>query len=92
MSIRFARQCQNCGFIRYSVDLPQGEHCRRERAPFRAPSAARGARPRRADVIALEIVAMGRRASEAAARERFAENRYQDYLDLHSCTPLGRDG
>src|SRR5260370_36283463 len=34
------------------------------------------------DVIALQVVTMGRRASEAA-REWFAENRYQDYLYLH---------
>jgi 5-methyltetrahydrofolate--homocysteine methyltransferase len=40
--------------------------------------AADGAR----DVIALQVVTMGRRASEAA-REWFAENRYQDYLYLH---------
>jgi 5-methyltetrahydrofolate--homocysteine methyltransferase len=34
------------------------------------------------DVIGLQLVTMGRRASEAA-REWFAENRYQDYLYLH---------
>jgi 5-methyltetrahydrofolate--homocysteine methyltransferase len=34
------------------------------------------------DVIGLQIVTMGARASEAA-REWFAENRYQDYLYLH---------
>jgi 5-methyltetrahydrofolate--homocysteine methyltransferase len=34
------------------------------------------------DVIALQVVTMGRRASEAA-REWFAEDRYQDYLYLH---------
>src|SRR5436853_64601 len=34
------------------------------------------------DVIGLQIVTMGRRASEAA-REWFADNRYQDYLYLH---------
>jgi hypothetical protein len=34
------------------------------------------------DVIALQVVTMGRRASEAA-REWFADNRYQDYLYLH---------
>ena len=34
------------------------------------------------EVIALQVVTMGRRASEAA-REWFAENRYQDYLYLH---------
>jgi 5-methyltetrahydrofolate--homocysteine methyltransferase len=34
------------------------------------------------DVIGLQIVTMGHRAS-AAAREWFAENRYQDYLYLH---------
>jgi 5-methyltetrahydrofolate--homocysteine methyltransferase len=34
------------------------------------------------DVIALQVVTMGRRASEAA-REWFALNRYQDYLYLH---------
>jgi 5-methyltetrahydrofolate--homocysteine methyltransferase len=34
------------------------------------------------DVIALQVVTMGRRVSEAA-REWFAENRYQDYLYLH---------
>src|SRR5204863_6892859 len=34
------------------------------------------------DVIALQVVTMGQRASEAA-REWFAENRYQDYLYLH---------
>ena len=39
---------------------------------------AEGAR----DVIALQVVTMGQRASEAA-REWFAENRYQDYLYLH---------
>ena len=39
---------------------------------------AQGAR----DVIALQVVTMGRRASEAA-REWFAQNRYQDYLYLH---------
>jgi hypothetical protein len=33
-------------------------------------------------VIALQVVTMGRRASEAA-REWFAQNRYQDYLYLH---------
>jgi 5-methyltetrahydrofolate--homocysteine methyltransferase len=34
------------------------------------------------DVIGLQVVTIGRRASEAA-REWFAENRYQDYLYLH---------
>jgi 5-methyltetrahydrofolate--homocysteine methyltransferase len=34
------------------------------------------------DVIGLQVVTMGRRASEAA-RQWFAENRYQDYLYLH---------
>ncbi|HEX2151835.1 MAG TPA: methionine synthase, partial [Stellaceae bacterium] len=34
------------------------------------------------DVIGLQVVTMGRRASEAA-REWFAEDRYQDYLYLH---------
>ena len=34
------------------------------------------------DVIGLQVVTMGRRASEAA-REWFAANRYQDYLYLH---------
>src|SRR5438876_197443 len=34
------------------------------------------------DVIGLQLVTMGRRASEAA-REWFADNRYQDYLYLH---------
>ena len=34
------------------------------------------------DVIGLQVVTMGRRASDAA-REWFAENRYQDYLYLH---------
>src|SRR5262244_3482311 len=34
------------------------------------------------DVIALQVVTMGRRASDVA-REWFAENRYQDYLYLH---------
>jgi 5-methyltetrahydrofolate--homocysteine methyltransferase len=34
------------------------------------------------DVIALQVVTMGRRAS-AAAREWFAQNRYQDYLYRH---------
>jgi 5-methyltetrahydrofolate--homocysteine methyltransferase len=34
------------------------------------------------DVIGLQVVTMRRRASEAA-REWFAENRYQDYLYLH---------
>jgi 5-methyltetrahydrofolate--homocysteine methyltransferase len=34
------------------------------------------------DVIGLQVVTMGRRAS-AAAREWFADNRYQDYLYLH---------
>jgi 5-methyltetrahydrofolate--homocysteine methyltransferase len=34
------------------------------------------------DVIGLQVVTMGHRAS-AAAREWFAENRYQDYLYLH---------
>src|SRR5713101_1827740 len=34
------------------------------------------------DVIGLQVVTMGQRASEAA-REWFAENRYQDYLSLH---------
>jgi 5-methyltetrahydrofolate--homocysteine methyltransferase len=34
------------------------------------------------DVIALQVVTMGRRASEAA-REWFQANRYQDYLYLH---------
>src|SRR5581483_11153394 len=34
------------------------------------------------DVIGLQVVTMGGRASEAA-REWFAENRYQDYLYLH---------
>ena len=33
------------------------------------------------DVIALQVVTRGRRASEAA-REWFAQNRYQDYLYL----------
>src|ERR1700746_783928 len=39
---------------------------------------AEGAR----DGIALQVVTMGQRASEAA-REWFAQNRYQDYLYLH---------
>jgi 5-methyltetrahydrofolate--homocysteine methyltransferase len=34
------------------------------------------------DVIGLQVVTMGRRASDAA-REWFAEDRYQDYLYLH---------
>jgi 5-methyltetrahydrofolate--homocysteine methyltransferase len=34
------------------------------------------------DVIGLQVVTMGRRASEAA-REWFAQDRYQDYLYLH---------
>ena len=34
------------------------------------------------DIIGLQLVTMGRRASEAA-REWFADNRYQDYLYLH---------
>ena len=34
------------------------------------------------DVIGLQVVTVGRRASEAA-REWFADNRYQDYLYLH---------
>jgi 5-methyltetrahydrofolate--homocysteine methyltransferase len=34
------------------------------------------------DVIGLQVVTMGHRAS-AAAREWFAQNRYQDYLYLH---------
>ncbi len=34
------------------------------------------------DVIGLQVVTMGRRASDAA-REWFAQNRYQDYLYLH---------
>ncbi len=34
------------------------------------------------DVVGLQVVTMGRRASEVA-REWFAENRYQDYLYLH---------
>jgi 5-methyltetrahydrofolate--homocysteine methyltransferase len=34
------------------------------------------------DMIGLQVVTMGRRASEAA-REWFADNRYQDYLYLH---------
>ena len=34
------------------------------------------------DVIGLQVVTMGRRASEAA-RAWFEENRYQDYLYLH---------
>jgi 5-methyltetrahydrofolate--homocysteine methyltransferase len=34
------------------------------------------------DVIGLQVVTMGRRASDVA-REWFAENRYQDYLYLH---------
>jgi 5-methyltetrahydrofolate--homocysteine methyltransferase len=34
------------------------------------------------DVIALQVVTMGTRASEVS-REWFAENRYQDYLYLH---------
>jgi 5-methyltetrahydrofolate--homocysteine methyltransferase len=34
------------------------------------------------DVIGLQVVTMGRRASDAA-REWFADNRYQDYLYLH---------
>jgi 5-methyltetrahydrofolate--homocysteine methyltransferase len=34
------------------------------------------------DVIGLQVVTMGRRASEAA-REWFADDRYQDYLYLH---------
>ena len=37
---------------------------------------------RERDVIGLQVVTMGRRASEVA-REWFAENRYQDYLYLH---------
>jgi 5-methyltetrahydrofolate--homocysteine methyltransferase len=34
------------------------------------------------DVIGLQVVTMGRRASDAA-RQWFADNRYQDYLYLH---------
>ena len=34
------------------------------------------------DVIGLQVVTMGQRASEVA-REWFADNRYQDYLYLH---------
>jgi 5-methyltetrahydrofolate--homocysteine methyltransferase len=34
------------------------------------------------DVVALQVVTMGRRASDVA-REWFAEDRYQDYLYLH---------
>ncbi|HZS82552.1 MAG TPA: vitamin B12 dependent-methionine synthase activation domain-containing protein, partial [Stellaceae bacterium] len=34
------------------------------------------------DVVGLQVVTIGRRASEVA-REWFAENRYQDYLYLH---------
>jgi 5-methyltetrahydrofolate--homocysteine methyltransferase len=34
------------------------------------------------DVIGLQVVTMGRRASDSA-REWFAQNRYQDYLYLH---------
>ncbi|MBV8889721.1 MAG: methionine synthase [Alphaproteobacteria bacterium] len=37
---------------------------------------------RERDVIGLQVVTMGRRASEVA-REWFADNRYQDYLYLH---------
>jgi 5-methyltetrahydrofolate--homocysteine methyltransferase len=37
---------------------------------------------RERDVIGLQVVTMGSRASEAA-REWFADNRYQDYLYLH---------
>ncbi len=40
------------------------------------------------DVIGLQVVTMGQRASEVA-REWFAENRYQDYLYLHG---LGVEG
>ncbi|MEO5374694.1 MAG: methionine synthase [Alphaproteobacteria bacterium] len=36
----------------------------------------------RRDVIGLQVVTMGRRASDVA-RQWFAENRYQDYLYLH---------
>jgi 5-methyltetrahydrofolate--homocysteine methyltransferase len=42
----------------------------------------RGVDDRTRDVIGLQVVTMGRRASEAA-REWFAQNRYQDYLYLH---------
>ncbi|MGH7045047.1 MAG: methionine synthase [Stellaceae bacterium] len=37
------------------------------------------------DVIGLQVVTMGRRAS-ATTREWFAQNRYQDYLYLHGLT------
>jgi len=40
------------------------------------------------DVIGLQVVTMGQRASEVA-REWFAENKYQDYLYLHG---LGVEG
>jgi 5-methyltetrahydrofolate--homocysteine methyltransferase len=38
--------------------------------------------PENRDVVALQVVTMGQRASEVA-REWFAEDRYQDYLYLH---------
>ena len=38
--------------------------------------------PGKRDVIGLQVVTMGQKASELA-REWFAENRYQDYLYLH---------
>jgi 5-methyltetrahydrofolate--homocysteine methyltransferase len=38
--------------------------------------------PSNRDVIGLQVVTMGQRASDVA-REWFAENRYQDYLYLH---------
>ncbi|HTV45097.1 MAG TPA: methionine synthase [Stellaceae bacterium] len=37
------------------------------------------------DVLGLQVVTMGRRASEVT-REWFAQNRYQDYLYLHGLT------
>jgi 5-methyltetrahydrofolate--homocysteine methyltransferase len=41
-----------------------------------------GERDGERDVIGLQVVTMGRRASDVA-REWFADNRYQDYLYLH---------
>jgi 5-methyltetrahydrofolate--homocysteine methyltransferase len=70
-----------------------GDDGKRERARFSLPRQNkegglciadffRDIDDRTRDVIGLQVVTMGRRASEAA-RAWFAENRYQDYLYLH---------
>jgi len=71
--------------------LSTATDARRRAFPFRARRARTGsaspissatARPQSADVIGLQLVTIGQRASDVA-RDWFADNRYQDYLYLH---------